>query len=210
MSVVESIVNDFIQWTYTVYVTFNNPRREWDGTLTPVVAILLPTPHCALALAFRHLPEPCLRAVRFFVFRPCSIGGLYILTDTGTADLEVLLDVNVLKNTFGGAATLKPDTTSAPTSTPTSQITSAPTLAPSNATSLGMGTKEVRNTLKRTTLKNWTATRRSRGGGRRLALRALSAPCITCSRTGDWSMAAATTMEYTFVGAATIKRVIGD
>ena len=107
----ESIVNDFIQWTYTVYVTFNNPRREWDGTLTPVVAILLPTPHCALALAFRHLPEPCLRAVRFFVFRPCSIGGFYILTDTGTADLEVLLDVNVLKNTFGGAATLKPETT---------------------------------------------------------------------------------------------------
>ena len=100
MSVVESIVNDFIQWTYTVYVTFNNPRREWDGTLTPVVAILLPTPHCALALAFRHLPEPCLRAVRFK--RPCSIDGLYIFTDTGTADREVLLYVNVLKNTFGG------------------------------------------------------------------------------------------------------------
>ena len=45
--------------------------------------------------------------MRFFVFRPCSIGGLYILTDTGTADLEVPLDVNVLKNTFGGAATQK-------------------------------------------------------------------------------------------------------
>ena len=65
---------------------------------TPVVAIHLPTSHCGLALAFRHLPEPCLRAVRFFVFRPCSIGGLYILTDTGTADKEVLLYVNVLKN----------------------------------------------------------------------------------------------------------------
>ena len=56
----------------------------------------------------------------------------------------------------------------------------------------------------------WATTRRSRSGDRRLALRTLSAPCTTCSRTGDWSMAAATTMEYTFVGAATIKRVIGD
>ena len=30
--------------------------------------------------------------------RPCSIDGLYIFTDTGTADREVLLYVNVLKN----------------------------------------------------------------------------------------------------------------
>jgi hypothetical protein len=36
------------------------------------------------------------------VHRLCSIGGFYIITDTGTADREVLLYVNVLKNTFGG------------------------------------------------------------------------------------------------------------
>ena len=67
-----------------------------DGHRNPMSPIPCSPLTAVWPLPFRHLPEPCLRAVRFK--RPCSIDGLYIFTDTGTADREVLLYVNVLKN----------------------------------------------------------------------------------------------------------------